>query len=617
MPQNWTAAIAAYIALGFVFQHAASASVTVAQRSLRSLGGRQVWVPLCSRRGVNGSAPWADNVSTAVMDQQACVSPSWGYVTAVKLVYAAFDMPQQGEVDRPISATGSAAIFVPGLNTATVIGGAGVGAGSTVLNTFPGTGLGANGISIGQLISSSGGGVPAGAYVTAVTNSFQPGSGNTPISTVVGMNSGTTAATANGQPFTFGGLFVPVKFGGKRSFLIEPAHDVVTSDPAAVQLPPSTWFMVRTAASMSGPGIQTMDLPAGGRITVTASSGSFTEFSNRSTTLNDQTMTPVTLSNTGGGYWGPVTLLGLVTPASGQTAPGAVLVLGDSIAAGTGDQADSLGYLGYIQRSLENNVPFVTVARGSTTAFGLLSHGDGQYAVSIDTGITDVLLELGRNDIEQFSISASQLEGYIQSLASRYSYAGKRVWCFTVPPTTYSNDAWTSVGNQFFPVTVNLTGASAVGSGVTQVPMASVANISVGQSVGLNGTSNSPPQAIAPGTSVVAVNASNATITLSTATVSALAAATKLYFGSQTATSSPLEMQRQTYNAYARANWKSGAGGCSGLIDVDNILADQGGSGKWRTDLGQASADGVHPSAVLHQALVNSGAISTGMFALP
>ena len=76
-------------------------------------------------------------------------------------------------------------------------------------------------------------------------------------------------------------------------------------------------------------------------------------------------------------------------------------------------------------------------------------------------------------------------------------------------------------------------------------------------------------------------------------------------------------MQRQTYNAYARANWKSGAGGCSGLIDVDNILADQGGSGKWRTDLGQASADGVHPSAVLHQALVNSGAISTGMFALP
>ena len=92
------ALFAAALAIGVFDAQVATASVTVPQRSLRALGGRQVWVPLCSRRGVNGSAPWYDSTDTAVMDQQACVSPSWGSVTALKLVYAAFDMPQQGEV---------------------------------------------------------------------------------------------------------------------------------------------------------------------------------------------------------------------------------------------------------------------------------------------------------------------------------------------------------------------------------------------------------------------------------------------------------------------------------------------------------------------------------------
>jgi hypothetical protein len=90
-----------------------------------------------------------------------------------------------------------------------------------------------------------------------------------------------------------------VKFGGKRSLTVEPGHDVVTSDAASVGLPPNTWFMVRTAASMSATGMQTMDMPAGGRLTVTAIGGSFLEFSNRGTVLNDQTMSPVSLANSG------------------------------------------------------------------------------------------------------------------------------------------------------------------------------------------------------------------------------------------------------------------------------------------------------------------------------
>jgi hypothetical protein len=175
----------------------AHGAVNQPHRSLRALGGRQIWVPLCSRRGVNGSAPWFDNTATAVMDQQACISPTWGTVTAIKLVFAAFDMPQQGEVDRPVTATGTASVFAPGLNSVTVIGGAGVASGSTVLNPFPGTGLGANGVSVGQLAASGGGRIAAGAYVSGVANGFAAGSGNVPVSTVVTLSASTAAATAN------------------------------------------------------------------------------------------------------------------------------------------------------------------------------------------------------------------------------------------------------------------------------------------------------------------------------------------------------------------------------------------------------------------------------------
>jgi hypothetical protein len=546
------------------------------------------------------------------MDQEACVSPAWGTVTALKLVFAAFDMPQQGEIDRAITASGTASVFVPSLNSNQVYSGAGVASGSLTLNAFSSAGLGVNGISLGQVISTTGGGIAAGTFVAGLTNGFTAGTGNTPTTTSVTLSTATTGATSSGQPFTFTGLFTPVKFGGRRSFLIEPGHDVITSDAASVVLPPSTWFMVRTSASMSAPGLQLMDMPVASRLTETAAGASFVEFDNRGTTVNDQTMSPAGLSNTGGGYWGPVAVLAQVTVTPGQTVPGAVLVLGDSIAAGTGDSPDSLGLEGYIQRSLENNVPFVTAARGSTTAYGLLAHGDGQYALSIDTGITDVMLELGRNDIEQFNLTASQVETTIKALAARYAGAGKRVWCFTVPPTTYSNDGWMTPVNQSFPFAVNTTGGAATASGATQITMSSVSGITVGQSVGLN---LSGPGAIAAGSTITAVNSVSLVITLSAPTTVSLAAGTKLYFGVTAQTASPLETQRIAYNLYMRGNWQ--AQGCSGLVDIDGVVSDQTNTGKWRTDLGQASVDGVHPSAVLHQAAVNAGVITPSMLTIP
>jgi hypothetical protein len=627
-----------------------------------------VWVPICSRRGVNGSAAYFDATNTATMDQVGCYAPAWGTVSAIKLVYAAFDMSQAGEVDRPVAATVTASLFQPGGNTNTVGASAGSQTGATTLS-FSGTALGANAISVGQTITTAGSGyLASGTYVAGVSSAYTPGS-NAVGTTTVTLSTPTIGNTTANQLFTFAGSFAPVRFGGNRSVAIAPGHDVVTSDPSAAQIAAGALFFVRTAASFSGTGLQLMDYPGVGARIV----GNNNEFDSRSTSLNDQTMTPATLGNSGGGYWCPVMVLGLVTPNAGAAAPGAVLVLGDSIAAGTGDQADALGLQGYIQRSLENSVPFVTAARGSTLAFGLAGSGNGQYALSVDTGITDVLLEDGRNDIQQFGTAATALEALIKAIATRYVNAGKRVWCFTIPPTTISGDGFTTLANQSW-IQTSYTAGAAASSGSTSLTLSGISNVAVGQSVVMpppsQTTSLASPQgsttitlgsvsglytgqavygpgiaigsvisgisgqvvtlsaaasglvpanagltfgtSVAPGTTVTAVNNSSKTLTLSTPTIAAIAAGATIYTGSQSINAA--EAQRETYNSFLRIGSSRASLGCSGLVDDDSIMADRGGSFKWRVDLGAASVDGVHPNGVLHQAAINAGLIAPTMF---
>jgi hypothetical protein len=647
------------------------ASVTTPAKSLRTLNGRPLWVPICSRRGVNGSAAYTDSTNTAAMDQVLCTAPSWGKVTALKLVYAGFDLPQMGEQDRLISATITAAIFQPANNQYAIASSAATSFPSSTLQ-FAGGSFNSNALSIGQQISGTG--IPAGDYVTGISRVVGTSNAISTVSITLALP--TTANTASGQLFTFAGQFTPVAFGGIRSVALTPRHDVLTSDPAAVQVAAGGQFWVRTAASFSGTGIMLMDYPGtGSRVLANTAYGiTYDEFDTRGTTLNDLTMAPVSGSNTGGGYFCPWYVLGLVTPNVGAAVPGAVLVLGDSIGAGTGDLADGLYLQGYIQRSLENNIPFITAARGSTTAQMLVARGDGQYAATIDTGVTDVLVELGRNDIQQFSATAAMVEGYTASIAARYGAAGMRVWCFTVPPTTYSNDGWTTLANQGFPMTNQTTSAvtasgsntigittplaapvvgqtvdvsptaqllsTAVSAGATSLTLISASGLSVGQAVygpsiasgttitsvsgsviGLSAATTGSMSAnmsltfgtgIAPGTTISGYSAN--VISLSKPTIASIAASTTLLTGTQAASASGVETQRQAFNSYLRTVAGRAALGCSGLVDVDSVFADQAGSGKWRVDLGPASVDGVHPGAALHQAVVNAGIINAGMF---
>ena len=105
-----------------------------------------------------------------------------------------------------------------------------------------------------------------------------------------------------------------------------------------------------------------------------------------------------------------------------------------------------------------------------------------------------------------------------------------------------------------------------------------------------------------------------APVTFSTPAIGGQGAGGTLAFGTKAPgqTSTPIEYQREQYNAYMRANWKSA--GYAGLIDMDSQVEDPNNIGLWRTDLGPASAEGIHPSAALHNQLVSSGIISPTMF---
>ena len=573
-------------------------------RTRSQLGARQALVPIGFRgRGANGSAAYYDATSTTSMDQTAWWTQPGGQVTAIQLVYAAWDMPQSGEADRQVTASLTAALSFPTVPAITVSSSAAQAGGATV-ETFQGTLLGVNGISQGAAVTSSGGGIAAGTYVASAPLSSAAGAGNNPGTTTVNLSAATTAATAAGQPYTFTGSIVPVTWGGARTLTIAPRHGDYRSDFIACSPAAGSQFLVRNFASFSGAGLQLMDYPGVQSGTATRLGG---EFSARGTGQTDQTLNPSMLSNTGGGYFCPVAILALVTMPAGVAAPGAALLLGDSIDAGTGDNSDgTYGCMGYMQRSLAaRGTTFISVARGSTTAFAASVQERGQAALAIDSGITDVFLGFGRNDIEIGRLPATAVMSALATDAAPFLAARQRVWACTDPPTTYSNDGYLTAANQAFPVATASTTATATASGGTTLAMASVANLAVGQLVCPSGSGTGP---ISAGTTISSVG--TASIVLSQPLAATLAASSPLCFGAASASASPVEVQRVARNASLLGSYTSY--GYAGVVDLNGVASDA--TGRWvvpsvNGTVVAGTVDGVHPSPTVHQLAVAAGIV--------
>ena len=203
-------------------------------------------------------------------------------------------------------------------------------------------------------------------------------------------------------------------------------------------------------------------------------------------------------------------------------------------------------------------------------------------------------------------LSAATTEANLLALAQPLEAAGIRVWVFTCPPTTGSQDAWATAAGQFL-IQQQTTTTAALSPGQISVGLLSASGIQNGEMVAAsNGL------AVFPDGTTVTVSGN--TVTFAAATIGGQASGGTLVFGTKTVgtTTTPIEYQREQYNSFMRANWKSQ--GYAGLIDMDVQVEDPNNVGLWRTDLGVASAEGIHPSPALHNQLVSSGIIAPALF---
>ena len=573
-----------------------------------SVGAATRWVPVCGRGRPIGSGTW-DATNTFIFDSSACTVPSGLGVKALKLSYMGSDISNIGEIPRQTTFTGDAAVALPSTSFSAVVMSA-VAAGATSLTVQVAQGSTGNGVDVGLGIAGTN--IASGSWITSVVPTVS--SSNVSALTLTFSNaSGTTATTgtiAAGQVLTVSGRSHKATWGDAQMVSIVPARHFYDSDPIGISLPALSEFFVRGSWTASSSGFFVGDYPS-------PSSGSTRlagEGSQRSaSSLGDHAMDAYVPANSGGGFFSPWTVLGQVT----QPTP-SVLLIGDSICAGTGDAADGYGHMGYLERSLGQTVPWASACRGSTSALQMSVNLQFVEQAAAEIGATDVLLEYGRNDINASGNpqTATATETYLQTIALPLIASGSRVWLFTIPPTTDSTDGWATATGQFLQqqasATTAATSAGTSGSAIS-ISLVSTSGIQTGEYVGFQ---NITSTIIPNGTIVSAVNSpSGVTITPpSGATIGIIPSGTTLGFGTKTVSSSgtPIEYQREQFNAWCRGSAKSL--GFAGCIDDDMSLEDPTNAGLWRSDLGSASLDGIHPSAVLHSAVVAAGVITAAMF---
>lgn len=587
---------------------AASFSPPYSTPTTVSVGAAPRWVPVCGRGRPIGSGSW-DSTDSYVFDSTACTVPNTLGVKALKLSYMGSDLSNIGEIPRQVTFTGDAAVAIPSVFFSAVVASA-VASGGGSVSVQVAQGSSGDGVDVGLGIVGTN--IPSGSWITSVVPTVS--ASNVTALTVTFTNaagtSSTTGALSAGQILTITGRSHKATWGDAQTVSLVPARHFYDSDPIGISLAPQAQFFVRGSWTASGTGFYLGDYPA-------PSSGSTRlsgEGSQRSTSsLGDHPMDTYVPSNSGGGFFAPWTVLGEVTQPTAS-----VLMIGDSICAGTGDAADSYGHMGYMQRSLGQQVPWASLCRGSTSALQMSANLQLVQQAAMEIGATDVLLEYGRNDINASGNpqTAAATEGYLEAIATPSIAAGYRVWVFTIPPTTDSTDGWTTVTGQFIQQQASTTTA-AVTAGASGAPQTvAVASTSGIQSGEYAGYQNATSTIIPAGTTVSAVN-SQTSVTLtppSGTAIGAIPAGVTLGFGTRTVNSSgtPIEVQREAYNSWCRNSAK--AWGFAGCIDDDLYLEDPNNPGLWRSDLGSATIEGIHPSAALHSAVVAAGVITPSMF---
>jgi hypothetical protein len=140
---------------------------------------------------------------------------------------------------------------------------------------------------------------------------------------------------------------------------------------------------------------------------------------------------------------GPLAVLGRLRASVGVPS---VLILGDSIAAATGDT--NRDYSGFIARGIGATLPFMTLAKSSAqanhwTASRIYSH----VAAAAACGATHAISDMGTNDLGA-GRTVAQIQADLIAFWTLFTSRRIKVWQTTQTPHTTSTDTWATLGNQ-------------------------------------------------------------------------------------------------------------------------------------------------------------------------
>jgi hypothetical protein len=237
------------------------------------------------------------------------------------------------------------------------------------------------------------------------------------------------------------GTFTPLYANGSRTLTVIPGRNLFKFDPCPIVIPAGATGFIKTFCQWTA-GHWPLHHWEGMAITGT-------DWTNLGTGLADLTLSATvqanSITNAGFASFAVYARLANRCPVLG--------VLGDSISAGyVGDFPDQLTGALFLEKSLVNTIPIMSIPRGSDSMaiYGARHECRDSFTYNPLTGepaITDLYFSMGRNDMP-VAANLAALQAMALPIIARWQARGVRVRGMTVTPQSTSTDNWLTVANQ-------------------------------------------------------------------------------------------------------------------------------------------------------------------------
>lgn len=143
---------------------------------------------------------------------------------------------------------------------------------------------------------------------------------------------------------------------------------------------------------------------------------------------------------TAGDLYGPVAIIG-------KGVDTAVLVVGDSVALGSGDSVENVQDCGYIQKGISSDFNYLVIARANDEINHFITPLNKINRTRMAAYCNRAIVNYGINDLAS-NRTLAQLQADLTSIWSTLKLMGLKVWQCTITPYTESTDNWATIDNQ-------------------------------------------------------------------------------------------------------------------------------------------------------------------------